>query len=430
MKKVAINTLGCKTNQLESSMIVENFVEYGFEVVKFSEHADIYIINSCSVTAKSDNDSKYFVRQAKRKNPQATIVITGCYAQVSAEEASKIEDVDFVIGNTEKQNIAEIVLNKKDKVSVSNIMDETEFKGKKVYSASGRTRAVMKIQDGCNNRCSYCIIPYARGKSRSNNLDNIIEQVKELTDKGFTEIMLSGIHIGLWGADLEPKVSMLDLCKELEKIENLKRYRLGSLYPTEITDEMIEIFVNSEKFCRHLHISLQSADNSVLKAMGRNYPIETYINLVKKLVKLMPDIAVGSDIIVGFPGETHEMFENTCKNLQNLPISYLHVFPYSKRKGTPAAEMPNQINENEKKLRAETLKKIALEKNSIFKHNQLNKIFNVIVEKNRDKSTNKLKGITDNYLTVLFEGDDSLQGSLVSIQTSDIIDNQLHGKLL
>lgn len=430
MKKLAINTLGCKTNQLESSIMAESFEKYGFEIVKFNEIADIYIINTCSVTAKSDNESRYFIRQAKRKNPEAKIVVTGCYAQVSPEEVSKIEGVDFVIGNTEKFNIAEIVLNSQEKISVSDIMKESEFRDKKVFSASGRTRAVIKIQDGCNNRCTYCIIPYARGKSRSNSINNVIEQIKELTLLGFSEITLSGIHLGLWGLDLEPKMSILDLLLEIEKIDSLKRYRISSLYPTEISDEMIELFAKSKKFCRHLHISLQSADNTVLKEMGRVYSIETYLKLVDKLVKKIPDIAVGSDVIVGFPGETQEMFENTCINLQGADISYLHVFPFSRRKGTPAAEMQNQINENEKKSRAEQLKQIASDKNLLFKNSQLNKTFEVIVEKTRDKKTNKLKAITDNYLTVLFDGDDSFHGEIVVVKTTEIINHNLYGVLV
>lgn len=430
MKKLAINTLGCKTNQLESSVIAESFEKYGFELVKFSEIADIYIINSCSVTAKSDNESRYFIRQAKRKNPNAKIVVTGCYAQVSPEEVSKIDDVDFVIGNTEKLNITEIVLNSEVKISVSDIMKESEFQNQKVYSASGRTRAVIKIQDGCNNRCTYCIIPYARGKSRSNSISNIIEQIKELTSLGFNEITLSGIHLGLWGLDLQPNLSILDLLLEIEKIDSLKRYRISSLYPTEISDEMIELFSKSKKFCRHLHISLQSADNTVLKAMGRVYPIEIYLDLVDKLIKKIPDISIGSDVIVGFPGETQEMFENTCRNLQSTNISYLHVFPYSRRQGTPAAEMTNQINENEKKDRAEKLKQIAADKNLLFKKDQLNKIFEVIVEKSRDKETNKLKGVTDNYLTVLFDGEESLKGKIIEVKTVEIINQSLFGVVI
>lgn len=428
-KTVAINTLGCKTNQLESSIIAESFEKQGFKVVKFNEIADIYIINTCSVTAKSDNESKYFVRQAKKRNPNAKIVLTGCYAQVSPEDALTIEDVDFIVGNTEKQNIPDIILKSENKIHVSDIMAENEFKDKKVFSASGRTRAVIKIQDGCNNRCSYCIIPYARGKSRSNKLENILEQINELINNGFEEITLSGIHLGQWGKDLNSKSSLLDLLKEIEKVKNLKRYRIGSLDPLEICDETIELFANSTKFCRHLHISLQSADNTILKEMKRGYTFEQYSELVNKLKSSIPDIAIGSDVITGFPGETEELFENTLNNLSKTPINYLHVFPYSKRKGTPAAEMKNQIDETIKKQRAEKLKKIAHDKNLSFKNSQLNKFFEIIVEKSRDKKTNKLKGITDNYLTVLFDGDDRLKGSLIKVETTYLKDGEIYGQI-
>ena len=421
MKKVAIHTLGCRANQLESSIIADNLLKYGFELVKFNEIADIYIINSCTVTGKSDSESRYAIRQAKRRNCDAKIIITGCYAQVSANELVNIPEIDLIVGNNEKQNLPEMIQNlefkKDDRIFVSDIMQENIFKDKIVHSASGRSRAIIKIQDGCNFRCSYCIIPYARGKSRSNKLSNIIEQVKDITKNGFNEVVLSGIHLGQWGLDLKPKSSLSQVLKEIEKIDELKRYRLSSIDPMEFTDELIDALINLKKFCPHLHISLQSANNEILKAMKRRYSVEYYSDLINKLVKNIPDLAIGSDIIVGFPGETEEHFNDTLENLKILPISYIHVFSYSKRKGTPASLMDNQVPENVKKERNARLQELAKAKNLEFKTKQLNKEVEVVVEHSRDKKTGLLKGLTGNYISVLIDGPDSLKGKLIKLKS-------------
>lgn len=421
MKKVAIHTLGCRANQLESSIISDSFKNLGWQIVKFNEIADVYIVNTCTVTAKSDNESKYYARKARKINPDARIILCGCYTQVSPEEAASLEEVDLVLGNYEKLNIASLLFDENifkpdNKIYVSDIMQKNSFQDKVVFSASGRTRANIKIQDGCNYRCSYCIVPYARGKSRSNSLENIINQVSEITKQGFQELILSGIHLGQWGLDLNPKTQLSELLKEIEKIDSLKRFRLSSIDPMEFSDELIETISNSKKFCRHLHISLQSGNNEILKAMKRRYTVEYYSDLINKLTSDIPDLAIGSDIIVGFPGETDEQFENTYNNLDKLPISYIHVFSYSKRKGTPASLMANQVTEEIKKERNRKLTELAKRKNLKFREGFLGKELEVLIELARDKKTGLLKGVTDNFIPVLIDGADDLKNKIVKVK--------------
>ena len=314
-------------------------------------------------------------------------------------------------------------------VIVSDIMKEKEFLDRQVFSASGRTRVNIKIQDGCNNRCTYCIIPYARGKSRSSKMENVIAQIKNIADQGYKEIILSGIHLGQWGLDLRPKQKFLDLLKEIDKIGNLPRYRISSLDPQEIDDEIIEFLTASKKFCRHLHIAMQSPDNKVLRAMRRGYDVEFFEKTINKLVKNMPDIALGSDIIVGFPGETDEMFEDGFRAIERFPLSYLHIFPYSRRKGTLAADMLDQIQEGVKKERANRLKALSDKKNRLFKENFIGKELNVLAERQRDRKTGLLKGLSRNYISVLFEGDDNIKNTIVKVRLTELYGNNASGVL-
>ena len=435
MKKVAIHTLGCRANQLESSIISDKFLTLGWQIVKFSEVADVYVINTCTVTGKSDNESRYYARKAKKTNPQAKIILCGCYTQVSPEEAAQVEEVDLVLGNTEKLEIAELITNgdvfeQENKIYVSDIMQKHKFQDKVVFSASGRTRANIKIQDGCNYRCSYCIVPYARGKSRSNEPSNIISQIEKITEQGFQELVLSGIHLGQWGLDLAPKMHLSDLIKNIEELESLRRFRLSSIDPMEFTDELIETIINSAKFCRHLHISLQSGNNEILKAMRRRYSVEYYSDLIEKLAINIPKISIGSDIIVGFPGETQEQFEDTYKNLEKLPISYIHVFSYSKRKGTPAGLMENQIPEEIKKERNKKLTELAKKKNLDFRKSFIGKNLEMLVELTRDKKSGLLKGVTDNFIPILVEGPDEFKNKIMKVRIKEIKDDKTFGEFI
>lgn len=436
MKKVAINTLGCKANQLESSIIGDDFLKNGYELVKFDQVADIYVINTCTVTAKSDSTSRYHIRQAKRTNPNAKIVVTGCYAQIAAEEVSLLQDVDLVVGNTEKQNIVEYITNsgildtQGCKVLVSDIMQENSFKDKKVHSSLGRTRANIKIQDGCNFRCSYCIIPYARGKSRSNKLENVIDQINQIVEDGFKEIILSGIHLGQWGLDFSPAKTLVDLIRAIEKIDKLERFRISSIDPLEFDDNLINALVESKKFCKHLHISLQSADNEILSAMRRRYTVEYYSELINKLHEKIPGISIGSDIIVGFPGESDNHFKNTYENLKKLPITYIHVFTYSKRKGTPAAVMPEQVPENIKKERNSLLTSLAKQKNIEFRKSFLGQKLKVLIEIVRDKKTGLLKGISDNYIHILIDASDDFKNKILDVEIVEVNEESTFGKIV
>jgi threonylcarbamoyladenosine tRNA methylthiotransferase MtaB len=434
MKKIAIHTLGCRTNQLESSVIMSEFYNNGWDIVKFDNVADIYIINTCTVTGKSDSSSRYYIRQAKRTNPKAKIIVTGCYAQTSAEEISQMKEVDLVIGNSQKVNIFEIVNSQgfdfENKIQVTDIMEENSFLNKNVMTVSSRARANLKIQDGCNYRCSYCIVPYARGKSRSNSLENIIEQAKEIANQSYKELVISGIHLGQWGIDLSPSNTLANLLKELEKMENLNRYRISSIDPMEFSDDLIETLANSKKFCKHLHISLQSGNDEILKKMNRRYTVDYYSDLITKLSYKMPDLAIGSDIIVGFPTETDEQFELTCQNLEKLPISYIHVFSYSRRKGTPADKMSGQVSDHIKKSRNTALTKLASKKNLDFRNSQIGKETEILIELTRDKKTGLLKGMTDNFISVLAEGDDTLKNSLVKVKITEVAEEFTKGTII
>jgi len=436
MNKVAIYTLGCKTNQLESSIIAQDFKNNGWEVVNFSSVADVYVINTCTVTAKSDNESLYLARKAKKTNPSGKVVLVGCYAQVSADEISKINEVDLIVGNKEKINILKHLVNTdginnpEQKIIVTDIMKEDKFHTKPVEMALGRTRANLKVQDGCNNRCSYCIIPYARGKSRSDSIENVLNQAKYLVDNGYKEIVLTGIHLGQWGLDFEPKLSLLDLLEELEKVEGLKRLRLGSFDPLEINDELIDFISKSEKICEHLHISLQNTNNATLKLMNRKYSFEYVYELLNKLVFKVNNLSMGADFIVGFPEESEERFEDSYNNLQKLPLSYVHVFPYSQRKNTPAATMHNQVSDDVKKLRAERIKKLAKQKNIEFKHSLKDTVQEVLVEKSRDKRTGFLKGHTKNYVSVQIDGNDEYRNQIVKVKITDITESGVNAVII
>lgn len=412
MKKFAIHTLGCKTNQLESTIITQMLLENSYEQVGFDDIANFYIINSCTVTNNADSDTLYYIRRAKNHNPSAQIIVTGCYAQLNP---SQIE-ADVVLGNNHKFEILEYMNSKV--VAVDDIMKEKTFFAPKIHINQGRTRANIKIQDGCNNRCSYCTIPYARGNSRSNFLENIIEEINSYIKNDYKEIVLTGIHIGQWGKDLANSLNLIDLLKEIEKIPNLPRYRLGSLEPPEITDEMIEFLCNSKKFAHHLHISLQNANNDILRLMKRNYTAEQVLDIMQNLKNKMPDISLGCDIIAGFPTEGQEQFEICLENIKKMPFSYMHVFPYSIRKGTPAAQM-EQVDEETKKLRAKKLRKIALEKKQEFLSLFLGKELEVLVEKSLSKD-GFLKGTSSNYISVITNYRNGVQNQIIKVVPSQI----------
>lgn len=427
MKKFNIHTMGCKSNQFESAIIEENLIEHGYKKVQNIEDADIYILNSCSVTHKSDNEAMYLLRSAKHKNPNILTIATGCMAQIEKEELLKNDFIDFVIGNDEKLHLYDYI-NSDERFSANDILKQTEFNKVELFDTT-KTRASLKIQDGCDNRCTYCIIWKARGKSRSADSEFIINQINNFAKHGFKEVMLTGIHIGQWGKEFG--LSLLDLLKEIEEKTTIERYRLGSLNPPEITDEMLEFLKTSKKFCPHFHLSLQSANDKTLRSMNRFYKTEDYLKLIEKINETFENPFLGSDVIAGFAGETEEDFEITRKNLLSSGLTQIHTFPYSKRKGTIGAEMENQVPDDVKNSRATIIKEISKEKLNNFIEKNIGKTLEVLIEKHPDKHSQNLKGMTRNYLTVQIPSDRTdLFNTLQMVKLVKFENGKIYGELV
>lgn len=427
MKKFNIHTMGCKSNQFESAIIEENLIEHGYKKVQNIEDADIYILNSCSVTHKSDNEAMYLLRSAKHKNPNILTIATGCMAQIEKEELLKNDFIDFVIGNDEKLHLYDYI-NSDERFSANDILKQTEFNKVELFDTT-KTRASLKIQDGCDNRCTYCIIWKARGKSRSADSEFIVNQINNFAEHGFKEVMLTGIHIGQWGKEFG--LSLLDLLKEIEEKTTIERYRLGSLNPPEITDEMLEFLKTSKKFCPHFHLSLQSANDKTLRSMNRFYKTEDYLKLIEKINETFENPFLGSDVIAGFAGETEEDFEITRKNLLFSGLTQIHTFPYSKRKGTIGAEMENQVPDDVKNSRATIIKEISKEKLNNFIEKNIGKTLEVLIEKHPDKHSQNLKGMTRNYLTVQIPSDRTdLFNTLQMVKLVKFENGKIYGELV
>lgn len=396
MKKFYLKSMGCKSNQFEGQIVVQNLVEAGYQEVKKQEDADYYILNSCSVTHKSDNEALYLLRHAHSIGLKT--ILTGCVAQIEKEKLLEEPFIDFVYGNEDKFKIAELLKENKE-FAVKDLMREQEF-CKVTLEDTTKTRISLKIQDGCDNRCSYCVIPYGRGKSRSAASDFIINEINKYVEHGYKEVILTGIHIGLWGKEFDKEI--LDLLKEIEVKTKIPRYRLGSLNPHEITPELLNFLQSSEKFCPHFHLSLQSACNKTLKRMNRHYSVEFYLDQIEDIVSRFERPFLGSDIIAGFVGETEEDFVTTVENLKKSKLSQIHTFPYSIRKGTIAEKMEGHLPDKIKDERATIIKKISAEKYQEFVNSNIGKEAEVLIEKRPDKS-GKFKGVTRNYLTVLLD---------------------------
>lgn len=404
MKKFTIKTHGCKANQLESQVIREKLEAANYIYSDNVDEAEIFVLNSCSVTENADNEALRTIRNIKNKKNDILTILTGCSAQLNSQKIKNLNYIDIVLGNDDKFDIVNAIENKNSKIT--DIFKIEEFNNQFIHNYLN-TRGYLKVQDGCDNYCSYCTIPYARGKSRSNEIKNIIEQIKLYTDINIKEVVLTGIHIGQWGADFDDKLSLIHL---LEKIEDtgIKRYRLGSLNPLEISEELLLFLSKSKKFCPHFHLSLQSLNDKTLKAMNRHYTSHQCLELMDKIDTLFKLPFMGSDIIVGFPDETDKDFEMTLQNASHSSLSAIHVFPYSIRKGTRAAEMKNQIPEKIKQERAKILQKIASEKLNNFIQKNVGQQTNILIEKRLDKRTGMLKGVTPNYLNVLIENTNNI----------------------
>lgn len=419
--------MGCKANQFESAIIEEDLIKNGLEKVKDVKDADFYILNSCSVTHKSDNEAMYLLRAAKHKNPNVVTIATGCMAQIEKEELLKNDFIDYVVGNDEKLHLYEII-NSDTKFLAKDILKLAEFSKVELLDTT-KTRASLKIQDGCDNRCTYCIIWKARGKSRSADSDFIVEQINNFSKHGFKEVMLTGIHIGQWGKEFG--LTLLDLLKEIEKRTTIERYRLGSLNPTEITDELLDFLSKSDKFCPHFHLSLQSANDKTLRSMNRFYKTEDYLAQIDKINDIFELPFLGSDIIAGFAGETDEDFEFSRENLSKSGLTQIHTFPYSIRKGTIGASMPNQNSDEVKNRRATIIKEISKQKFKKFVNKNLGRVCEVLIEKHPDKHSGNLKGMTRNYLTVqIVSNRNDLFNTLQQVRLTEYKDGIIFGELI
>lgn len=401
MKRFLLKNMGCKSNQLEGSLIEENLIKAGFKKVDKTSEADFFILNSCTVTHKSDNEAFSILNKAKTDNPNIKTILTGCIAQVEKQKLLQNSNIDLVLGNDEKLVISNFI-NFSKQCFADDIMLLDKFHDVSLENTK-KTRASLKIQDGCDNRCSYCIIPFARGKNRSAQLDFILNQIGIYEKMGFKEIVLTGIHIGQWGADFSNKKNLLYLLENIEKNTNISRYRLGSLNPLEINDEMLSFLKNSQKFCPHFHLSLQSMCDKTLKMMNRHYSVSRSLELINKISETFDLPFIGSDIIAGFSGETEEDFRTTVENLEKSKLTQIHTFPYSVRNNTAAEKFEGIVPLKIKNQRAAVIKQISAKKHSEFLQSNLNKVHEVLIEKNTDKNTGLLKGVSRNYINVLIE---------------------------
>jgi len=434
--KVACITLGCRTNQHDTAEMQTLLEKEGFVMVNQREKADAYVINTCTVTQKSDTSSRQAVKKSLELNPDALVVFTGCYAQLNPEEAAALPGLDLVLGNADKLEIAKLLkaklrLWKKSEITeivMSDIHKKRIFRTIPVKSFQGITKAFIKVQTGCNEKCSFCTVVRARGKSVSDNRGNILNNIQEAINANFKEITLTGINLGTWGMDTGETFS--SLVQDIIQLPGDFRVRLSSINPMEIDNDLIRLIAETEKICSHLHIPLQSGDNKILKQMRRNYTREQYIEVIHRAVNTIPNLGLGADVIVGFPGETDVAFENTRKLIEELPFSYLHVFSYSPRRGTEANDYKDDIPGNIKKERNKILTQLIKEKGLEFRNKSLNTIATVLIENQRDKNNGKLKGHTDNYIPISLDGPDPLKNCLIPITLQNISGNFVEGCVL
>lgn len=422
MSSVAFHTLGCKVNHYETEAIWQLFKESGYDRTDFEKQSDVYVINTCTVTNTGDKKSRQVIRRAIRQNPDAVICVTGCYAQTSPAEIMAIPGVDIVVGTQERTKMLDYIeqykTERKPINAVGNIMKNRVYEELDVPAFTDRTRASLKIQEGCNNFCTFCIIPWARGLMRSRDPEEVVRQAQQLVDAGYLEIVLTGIHTGGYGEDLKD-YNLAQLLRDLEtKVKGIKRLRISSIEASQLSDEVIDVLKDSKIVVRHLHIPIQSGSDTVLKRMRRKYTMEFFANRLDRLREALPDLAITSDVIVGFPGETEEEFMETYTFIRDQKFSELHVFPYSKRTGTPAARMEDQVDEeikNERVHRLITLNdQLAVEYASRFE----GEVLEIIPEDKYklDSEANLYEGYTDNYLKVVIPGTEDLIGKLVRVK--------------
>ena len=426
-KTVAFHTLGCKLNFSETSTIARNLKEHGYQKVEFTDSANVYVINTCSVTANADRECRTIVKNALKANPDGFVVVVGCYAQLKPEEIANMEGVDLVLGAAEKFNVAQYLenLNKQNETIIHSCeIEEADFYVGS-YSIGDRTRAFLKVQDGCDYKCTYCTIPLARGISRSDTMDNVLKNAREIAEKGIKEIVLTGVNIGDYGkgefGNKKHEHTFLELVQELDKVENIDRIRISSIEPNLLKNETIEFVSKSERFVPHFHIPLQSGSDTILKKMKRRYLSNLYVDRVAQIREVMPNACIGVDVIVGFPGETEELFLETYNFLTNLPISYLHVFTYSERDNTEAIDFDGYVEPSERKKRNKMLRILSEKKRQAFYQTQLGSTQKVLWE--HDNKEGKMFGFTENYVKVQTEFDPELVNQTQEVELVKINHN-------
>lgn len=422
MRTVKFYTLGCKANQYDTQVIREQFLKAGFKELTHNLPADVYLINTCTVTQRADSESLNLIRKSIRENPQARIIATGCFAELDKAKIKKLRQDILIFKNKEKNSI------------LRHLCESTSQRVNEPTQASisyfqGHTRAFLKIQDGCNNFCSYCKVPLVRGRSRSKPLNLVISEAQGLVKNGFKEIVLTGICLGSYGKDLKPRTNLVKVIKALEKIVGLKRIRLSSIEANDITGALINKMAGSQKLCRHLHIPMQSGNNKILKMMHRKASSKYYLDLIKKIKKRVPAVAITTDIMVGFPGESEEAFQNTCRLIREVAPLKTHIFPYSLRTGTLAAGLPDKIDYAIVKSRVSSLYKVSRECSFKYRKKFLNKVVDLLVEGRPRNNPVFWEGHTDNYINVLIKSRRNLKNQIIPVRIKEITPDKTVGKI-
>ncbi len=429
--KVALYTLGCRVNSYESEAMAEKFIKEGYEVVSFDEFSDVYVINTCTVTNMGDKKSRQMIGRARRHNPEAIIAVVGCYSQIASDEIAQIEGVDVVLGSRNKGDIVYWVNRAREEskqvVEVKDVLKNNKFEQLAINEYQDKTRAFLKIQDGCNRFCSYCLIPFARGGVCSKEPEEILKEVKELSKNGFKEIILSGVHTASYGVDLEGNWDLVKILEEINKIEGIERIRIGSIDPTFFTEGVIEKICKLEKMCPHFHLSLQSGCDATIRRMNRKYTAQEYKDVVENLRKYMKDVSITTDIIVGFPGESNVEFEATYEFLKGIKLSKMHIFKYSKRTGTKAAEMPFQVDGLIKEERSKKLIELNNALEVEFMEKFIGREMRVLYEEAISGKENTYVGYTENYIKVITESYENLEGKIVPTKLAAVKQENMIG---
>lgn len=430
-KRISTFTLGCKVNQYDTEAVVEQFKSEGYEEVAFDEVADVYLVNTCTVTHLSDRKCRQMLRKTKKLNPNSVLIAMGCYAQAAGEQIKEdVPEVDLIVGTNKRNEIIKLVEEYNNDQQaynyVDNIMDVNEFEELQISNMGEHTRVYLKIQEGCNNYCTYCIIPYVRGKIRSRKLENVVQEAKRLVAAGFKEIILTGIHVASYGKDLG-NTSLIEAIRCVHDIEGLERIRLSSIEPVVVTEDFLEAIKRLPKLCKHFHLSLQSGSDTVLKRMNRKYTVQEYKESVAALRSIWPDVAITTDIIVGFPGETQEEFDETMAFVREIGFAQVHLFPYSIREGTVAAKMKDQIDSRIKDERLKMLKEVTVQIQDAFLDQFINHEVEVLFEKDE---ASKAHGYTSNYIKVEVASDKALENTVAKVYVKRRNHEMLEGRLL